>query len=63
LSAAGQAGGPASGRVYVVKNSGTGVTTITGQSGQLIDGQTTITLSQQYQSVTLQSTGTGWIIL
>jgi hypothetical protein len=55
--------GVPAGRVYVIKNSSTGITTITGQSGQLIDGQATITMSQQYQSVTLQSTGTGWIIL
>jgi hypothetical protein len=51
------------GRVYVIKNSGTGVVTIATTSSQTIDGSTTQTLSTQYSSYRLQSNGTNWIII
>jgi len=50
------------GRIYVVKNSGVGTITVQGTS-QNIDGSATQTISVQYASLTLQSTGSGWIIL
>ncbi len=55
-----------SGRIYVVKNIGIGIVTITrngSYSGQTIDGSSTQTLSTQYQSMTIQSDGSKWYIL
>ena len=54
------------GRIYNIKNSGTGTITIATTSSQTIDGATTITMNgttKQYQTVTVQSTGANWIIL
>lgn len=48
------------GQVFVVKNSSTGVITITGS--QTIDGYDSITTNSP-QSLTLQSTNTNWIII
>lgn len=56
------AGSPA-GRVYNIKNTGTGVITIATTSGQTIDGSSTQTLNTQYSSLRLQSNGTNWIII
>ncbi len=50
-------------RVYNIKNSGTGVITIATTSSQTIDGSTTQVLSVQYSSLTVQSTGSNYIIL
>jgi len=55
------------GRIYNIKNSGTGVITIarTGSS-DTIDNATSITIDgnvKRYQTITVQSTGTGWIII
>lgn len=51
------------GRIYNIKNSGTGVITINTTSSQTIDGGTTATISTQYENITVQSTGANWIIL
>jgi hypothetical protein len=51
------------GRIYVVKNSGTGVITIATTSSQTIDGSATQTLSTQYASLGFQSNGGHWIIV
>lgn len=51
------------GRIYNIKNTGTGTVTIARSGSDLIDGAASIILSSQYQSVTIQSTGTGWIVL
>jgi Pectate lyase superfamily protein/Major tropism determinant N-terminal domain len=51
------------GRVYNIKNSGTGVITIATTSAQTIDGSTTAVLSVQYTSLNVQSNGANWIIL
>jgi hypothetical protein len=51
------------GRIYVVKNTGTGVITIATTSSQTIDGATTQTLATQYASYTVQSDGANWIII
>lgn len=52
------------GRLFTIKNSGTGVITINTSDGiQLIDDATSYDLSVQWQSVTLQCTGSGWIII
>jgi hypothetical protein len=60
----GQAG--FTGRIYNIKNSGTGIITIGRTGTNTIDGATSITMNgttKQYQTITVQSTGTGWIIL
>lgn len=51
------------GRVYNIKNSGTGAITIATTSSQTIDGATSYKLLAQYQSVTVQSNGSNWIII
>jgi hypothetical protein len=53
----------ATGRIYIIKNSGTGVITIATTSAQTIDGSSTKTLSVQYSGVTVQSTGSNWIVI
>jgi hypothetical protein len=51
------------GRIYTIKNSGTGVITIDGAGTETLDGDSTIVLSQKYQSVTIQSDNANWIII
>lgn len=51
------------GRVYVIKNSGSGTITIACNGAETIDGSTTKVLSVQYNSFTLQSNGTNWILI
>jgi hypothetical protein len=50
------------GRIYNVKNTGTGVITVDGDGTETIDGELTISL-YQWDSITIQSTNTGWIII
>ena len=50
------------GQIYIIKNSGTGVITIATTSSQTIDGTTTKVLNSQYQSYTVMSNGSNWII-
>lgn len=50
------------GQVFNIKNSGTGVITVATTSVQNIDDVTTLTL-QQWENLTIQSTGSNWIIL
>jgi hypothetical protein len=40
-----------------------GVLTIAGSGSNTIDGSSTITLNQQYQSITVVSNGTNWFII
>lgn len=47
------------GRIYVIKNSGSGIITVSTVLSETIDGQITVTLSQD-QSIQIQSNGTGW---
>jgi len=51
-----------SGQIFVVKNSSTGVITITGTSSQTFDGNASVETNYP-QSLTLQSTNTNWIII
>jgi hypothetical protein len=51
------------GIVYNIKNISAGAVTVSGVGGETIDGQTSFLLSTQYQSITLQSTNSNWIIL
>lgn len=51
------------GKIFVIKNSGSGVITIATTSSQTIDGATTQTLSVQYQSYKVQSNGANWILI
>ena len=51
------------GRIYNIKNSGTGTITIDGNGSETIDGQTTQLITEQYVSVTVQSNGTNWVII
>jgi hypothetical protein len=46
-----------------VKNIGTGVITVDGNGSQTIDGALTYDLTNQWDSITLVSNGTGWFIL
>ena len=50
------------GRVYDVKNIGTGVITLATAEG-LIDGLATQTITAQYESITVISDGTNWYII
>jgi hypothetical protein len=52
------------GRTFTIKNSGPGTITIVSSDGvQLIDDNPVRIMSIQRESITLQSTGTGWIII
>ncbi len=51
------------GQYYELKNSGTGVITVDTTSAQTIDGGATAVLTTQYESITVASTGTNWIII
>lgn len=51
------------GRVFVLKNSGTGVITIATTSSQTIDGVTTKTLNTQYSGYMVMSDGANWKII
>lgn len=53
----------ATGQVFVIKNSGIGTITIACTGGESIDGSSTKTLSVQYSSYMVQSTGSNWIII
>jgi hypothetical protein len=46
-----------------IKNIGTGVITVDGNGSQTIDGALTYALTNQWDSITLVSNGTGWFIL
>ena len=50
------------GTQFVIKNSGTGIITVDCFGLQTIDGSSTKLLAQ-YDSITVMSTGTGWIII
>ena len=52
------------GKIYNLKNSGTGVVTLATTSGQTIDGEASGALTlTQYANLQVQSTGSDWIIL
>jgi hypothetical protein len=51
------------GKIYNIKNSGAGVITVDTTSGQFIDGTLTKTINVQWDSMTVQSTGSNWIII
>jgi len=51
------------GRIHTIKNSGTGVVTIATTSSQTIDGAATQSLATQWSKITVQSTGTNWIVI
>lgn len=54
--------GTATGRVYVIKDVGTGVITIDPNGSEMIDGFTTLVMNTQWSTVTIQSDGTKWFI-
>jgi hypothetical protein len=51
------------GKIYVIKNSGTGRITVDTTSSQTIDGSTSILIKTQYLSRTVQSNGSDWIVI
>ena len=51
-----------SGRIYIIKNSGTGTITVDGNASETIDGAATVALTQ-YQKATIQSNGANWIVI
>lgn len=62
-TAGGGAGQAATGRVFIVKNSGGATVTVTPAGGQTIDGASTFVVQTKYASFTFQSTGSGWVLL
>lgn len=50
------------GQVFVIKNSDTGIVTVDGDGSETIDGDETFDLYEK-ESITIQSTGTNWIII
>jgi hypothetical protein len=52
-----------SGRIYVVKNSGTGSITVDANASETIDGALTYILGTQYKYVIIQSTGAAWVVI
>lgn len=55
--------GTVAGQQLIIKNSGTGTITIDGSGAETIDGAPAITLNQQYDSVTMFTNGSGWMIV
>lgn len=53
------------GQVFTIKkvDASENLVMIQAVSGQMIDGFTSITINLQYDSVTVQSTGTGWDVI
>lgn len=51
------------GRRVTVKNTNTGIITVKGASTEKVDASNTLTLTQQYQSVTVESDGTQWWVV
>ena len=51
------------GKIYVIKNSGTGVITVDGDGAETIDGDVNYALSSQYESISVQSNGANWVII
>jgi hypothetical protein len=51
------------GKVFNIKNSGTGTVTVDAHGTQTIDGSETIELTVQNESKTIVSTGSNWIII
>lgn len=52
-----------SGRIYVIKNSGTGTVTVDASGTQTIDGSLTAVLYSRYSAVTIQSNGVNWVVI
>lgn len=51
------------GTVFIIKNSGVGTVTVDADGTETIDGALTYPLSTQYQSVTIISNGSNWLII
>jgi len=52
-----------SGKVYTIKLTASGSCTVATTSSQNIDGSTTYSLASQYKYVTVQSTGSAWVVI
>ena len=51
------------GRILIIKNSGTGTITVDGNASETIDGATTYSLSAQWATVQIMCDGTNWKII
>ena len=51
------------GYIFNIKNSGTNTVTVSAVGADLIDGSATMTIGTRYNSMTIQSVSTGWIII
>ncbi len=64
LPAAGSGAGQApAGRVFIVKNSGGAVVTVTPAASQTIDTAATLVIETQFASFTFVSTGSSWVLV
>ncbi len=48
---------------YTIKNTGAGTVTVATTSAQTIDGATTASIAQHYQSITVVSNGVNWLLI
>jgi len=51
------------GYIFNIKNSGTNTVTVSAVGADLIDGSATMTIGTRYNSMSIQSVSTGWIII
>ncbi len=51
------------GRVYYIKNIGTGTITVSGSNSETIDGETTVDMATQYDVIAITSDNTEWWII
>ena len=51
------------GKIYRIKNTSNGVITIATHGSETIDGETSASLIQKYETATIMSDGTNWMIL
>ena len=52
-----------SGTVIVVKNIGSGTVTVDGNGSETIDGALTFAISTKYESLTIVSDGSNWLLI
>ena len=51
------------GKIYIIKNTGSGTVTVDGAGSETLDGVTTIRLLTGNSCITIQSNGTNWVVI